>query len=532
MTNLKISQHYERLLFFLVLALGVYVRLRYADMAMERDEGEYAYAGSQILRGGFPFKDFYNMKLPGVYYCYALIFAVLGKTVVAARFAIIVLNTLSAFLLIRIGTKLIDTRAGWLAGAFYLFMSLCEPLQGVIANCEHFVVFFLLLTFWAVQKEWYFTVGLSAALTIFMKQQGAILLVFVFIYLVLSLISKRKQGFLLKKVAFLTIGFLIPFVLFFSAIWYKGVWSAFKFYAIDYAQAYISIQKPHSDFSSLLALMGDTEGFWLAARVGFLIVIVAGFLPKKVAFKTALNPLFLVLFVGISYLAILPGWYYRPHYYQYLIPAVSLFMAYGWSFYASLSDKWTFRGIYIGLLLWCFGDSIQRQEAFLFKWSPEDLCIKMYGHERFHEMRIIGEVLKNTSTKKDMLGMMGHEPQLFFYADRVSASGYMYSYPLLETQPYNQQMANQYRDEIKTTKPKWFVDCMNWYGWSWFDTRIPMEDTYNFIKKNYYLRGVLYEDAKIEWQIDSVDNKRHPKAIIFERRDSGQFAPTPLVFEK
>ena len=122
-----------------------------------------------------------------------MIFAVLGKTVVAARFAIIVLNTLSAFLLIRIGTKLIDTRAGWLAGAFYLFMSLCEPLQGVIANCEHFVVFFLLLTFWAVQKEWYFTVGLSAALTIFMKQQGAILLVFVFIYLVLLLLFYNSR---------------------------------------------------------------------------------------------------------------------------------------------------------------------------------------------------------------------------------------------------------------------------------------------------------------------------------------------------
>jgi hypothetical protein len=531
MTNLKICKHYERFLFFLVLALVVYVRLRYADMAFERDEGEYAYAGSQILRGGFPFKDFYNMKLPGVYYCYALIFAVLGKTVVAARYAIIALNTMSAFLLVKIGEKLIDKRAGWLAGAFYLLMALCVPLQGIIANCEHFVVFFLLLTFWAVQKEWYFTVGLSAALTVFMKQQGAVLLVFVFIYLVLNLYSNLKQGFLIKKIALLSVGFILPFALFFTAVWYKGVWAAFKFYAIDYAQAYINIQKPFHDTSSLMQLIQDTEGFWVAGKVGLVVALVAGFLPKKVDFKTTLNPLFLVLFVVISYLSILPGWYYRPHYYQYLIPAVSLLMAYGWSFYATLSEKWTFRAIYMGLLLWCFGNSIQKQKGFLFKWTPEELCVMMYGAERFHEIRVIGNVLKNTSAKTDTLGMMGHEPQLFFYADRVSASGYMYSYPLLETQPYNLQMANQYRLEIINSKPKWFVDCMNWYAWDWFDTRIPMEDTYKFIKKNYYLRGVLYEDAKIEWQIDSVDNKRHPKAIIFERRDSGQIVPTPMIFK-
>ena len=531
MKNVKISPYFERVIFSLVAALVVYVRVRYADMALERDEGEYAYAGSQILRGGFPFKDFYNMKLPGVYYCYAILYALLGKTVASIRLAVLFLNLLSAALLVKIGQKWINNSAGWLAGAFYLFSALSDPAQGIISNCEHFVVFFLLLSLWSFSKEWYFLAGFSAALTVFMKQQGAILLCFAFIYFMYLLITKKKEGFIVKKIASASMGFALPFALFFTAVWYKGVFPSFKFFVIDYAKAYIGIEKPHIDFSTFQAIMHGSAGLWWAGRISLVIAIVAGIFYKKVHFKTPLNPLFLVVFCLFSYLAILPGWYYRPHYHQYLFPATSLLMAYGWSFFASLSPKWSFQGFYGLLLVACYGDAINRQQAFLFKNTPQELLDRMYNVERFQELRTVGTVIKLTSSEKDTLGLMGHEPQLLFYADRVSASGYLYSYPFIENQPYSMEMANQYNKEIKTNKPKWFVDCFYWFTWEWFHTRIPMEDTYNFIKENYYLRGALYEDKKIEWNIDSVENKRKPYAIIFERRDSGQTAPTPLVFE-
>jgi 4-amino-4-deoxy-L-arabinose transferase-like glycosyltransferase len=531
MTNPKLSKHFECLIFFLVAALVVYVRLRYADMAFERDEGEYAYAGSQILRGGFPFKDFYNMKLPGVYYCYAFIFALFGKSVVAVRYAVLALNLMSAVLLIKLGEKWIDNRAGWLAGAFYLFIALCEPAQGVISNCEHFVDFFLLFTLWALSKEWFFTTGIFAALTIFMKQQGAILLIFAFIYGLHLLISKRKEGKILKKIALSSVGFVLPFALFFMAVWHKGVYDSAKFFLWNYAQAYIGIEKPHYDFSVLLSVMRSSEWLWWAGKVSVGLAVLAGIFVTKTPFKTLLNPLFLVLFCGLSYLSILPGWYYRPHYYEYLFPATALMMAYGWSFMASLSQSKLYNLVYIALVVLCFNHAIKRQADFLFKDTPQDLLTKMYCNERFHELRTVGEILKRNSSESDTLGLMGHEPQLAFYADRVSASGYLYSYPFIENQPYSMQMAYQYNKEIKTNKPKWFIDCFYWYSWAWFHTRIPMEDTDSFVKRNYFLRGALYQDKSIEWNIDSVENKRKPYAIIYERRDSGQTEPTPLILK-
>ncbi|NJN33151.1 MAG: hypothetical protein HC817_01765 [Saprospiraceae bacterium] len=79
----------EYIFFSLAFIFAVFIRIRFSDMAFERDEGEYAYAGAEILRGGFPYRDFYNMKLPGVYYFYALIFLIFGKngSIGTARFS-------------------------------------------------------------------------------------------------------------------------------------------------------------------------------------------------------------------------------------------------------------------------------------------------------------------------------------------------------------------------------------------------------------------------------------------------------------
>lgn len=44
----------EYLFFTIILIFVCFVRFRFSDMAMERDEGEYAYAAAQILRGALP----------------------------------------------------------------------------------------------------------------------------------------------------------------------------------------------------------------------------------------------------------------------------------------------------------------------------------------------------------------------------------------------------------------------------------------------------------------------------------------------
>ena len=68
------------LVVLLVLLLAAFIRFRLLDMPLERDEGEYAYAGQLILQGIPPYELAYNMKLPGTYFVYALGMAVFGET--------------------------------------------------------------------------------------------------------------------------------------------------------------------------------------------------------------------------------------------------------------------------------------------------------------------------------------------------------------------------------------------------------------------------------------------------------------------
>jgi hypothetical protein len=364
--------------------------------------------------------------------------------------------------------------------------------------------------------------GMSAALAVFMKQQGAIVLVFALVLFITYLIKNWKQGSSIKNFAFAALGVFTPVILFITSLWYKGAIKPFKYFAVDYAKAYTKIGEPHHDTSTLNLLMGEWEYFLFDTRMALVVVLLLALWHKRSKFTTALHPLFLVLFVAVSYASILPGWYYRPHYYQYIIPALALLMAYAWSWLRTLSEEHHAKPIYASLLMVGLLTSVYIQKDYFFIDSSTKVIDKMYYSEKFNQMREIGRVLKKNKNPNDTMGFMGYDPQVVFYADMVSASGYMYNFPMVENQPYSMEMAEQYKKEILKAKPKWFFDSFHWNNWEWFHTRPPMEDTDKFIRSNYFVRGALYNDDKLEWNMDSIDKKRVPFAIVYERRDVGQ----------
>ena len=69
------------LIVFAVVLLSSLIRFRLLEMPLERDEGEYAYAGQLILQGIPPYELAWNLKLPGTYYAYAVGMAIFGQTV-------------------------------------------------------------------------------------------------------------------------------------------------------------------------------------------------------------------------------------------------------------------------------------------------------------------------------------------------------------------------------------------------------------------------------------------------------------------
>src|SRR5947209_15796539 len=103
------------LLLGLAILFVIVVRVRLREMPLERDEGEYAYAGQLILQGIPPYKEVYNMKLPGTYAAYAVIMAILGQSPSAIHLGLALVNAASIVLMFLLGRQLLDEAAGVVA---------------------------------------------------------------------------------------------------------------------------------------------------------------------------------------------------------------------------------------------------------------------------------------------------------------------------------------------------------------------------------------------------------------------------------
>src|SRR5262245_58283484 len=89
----------------LMVWVALFVRLRLRDLPLEGDEGEYAYAGQLMLQGVPPYKEAYNMKLPGTYAAYAVIIAVFGQKPAGIHAGVALVNAASIILMYLIGRK-------------------------------------------------------------------------------------------------------------------------------------------------------------------------------------------------------------------------------------------------------------------------------------------------------------------------------------------------------------------------------------------------------------------------------------------
>jgi 4-amino-4-deoxy-L-arabinose transferase-like glycosyltransferase len=101
----------------IVFCVVIAIRIRLFGIPLERDEGEYAYAGQLILQGIPPYKLVYNMKYPGTYIAYALIMWIFGQTIHAIYLGLLLVNAAIIALIFLVGRRLVDTMTGITAAA-------------------------------------------------------------------------------------------------------------------------------------------------------------------------------------------------------------------------------------------------------------------------------------------------------------------------------------------------------------------------------------------------------------------------------
>jgi len=100
--------------------------------------------------------------------------------------------------------------------------------------------------------------------------------------------------------------------------------------------------------------------------------------------------------------------------------------------------------------------------------------------------------------------VLGSEPELFFYAQRRSATGYIYTYGLVESQPLALQMQKEMIAEIEAAKPKYVVFANVRCSW----LTLPESETEifrwagDYLDQNYQIVGIM--EPRSPWETISL----------------------------
>ena len=449
----------------LVLLLLVVVRLRLLDIPLERDEGEYAYAGQLILHGIPPYRLIYNMKLPGAYAAYALILALFGQTARGVHLGFLLVAVATTVLMFMAARRLLGARSGAVAAATCGLLSLNPSVLGLAGHSSHLVVLCglagllaLLAALDAGRRRDYFWSGLLFGLAFLMKQHGLAFVLFgVLAVLARPRCDVGRQPGRAAAAGLLVAGAAVPLLLTCLVLAAAGVFPSFWFWAFRYASAYAAELTPREgtvEFRDAISHIWPGAPLLWGMGVAGLGVLL---LDRRWRPQRSLVGAFALC----SFLAICPGLYFRLHYFLMLLPAVALLVAVlvdwlGRSL-AVAGLRRTGPALAAALFVSATLVTLAGQSALLFRATPVQVCRALYDGNPFPEARDIARHIAARSSPGERIAVLGSEPEICFYANRLSATGHIYMYGLMERQPYARTMQRQAIREIEASAPAWVV---------------------------------------------------------------------------
>ena len=80
----------------------------------------------------------------------------------------------------------------------------------------------------------------------------------------------------------------------------------------------------------------------------------------------------------------------------------------------------------------------------------------------------VAEYVRDHTEAGDTIAVLGSEPQIYFYSKRHSATGYIYTYALMEPKSYARQMQEEMIRQIESARPKYLISIgvrSSWLQW-------------------------------------------------------------------
>lgn len=443
-----------------IVALAIYIRWRLATVPFERDEGEYAYAGQLILAGLPPYEAVYNMKFPGAYYVYAAIMAVLGQTDWAIRIGLLAVHGATAALVFALARRWAGRLAAVVSTCTFLVLGLDRWAMAIFAHATHFIALPAVASLYCLERaresgraRWLAAAGVAAGTAVVMKQHAA---VFPVLALVLAAWMGTLGGTWWRRAGIVAAGSAAPLALTAIVLALAGVVDRFWFWTFEYAASYVSINSastawPVFKFAWPFVTQA-TWWMWYLGGAGLVALFVTSW-PGHVR-------VMLGGFTVAAFISILPGFYFRPHYFIVLMPAVAWLTGIAAATLEKRIRRLSARAEPILAIV--FAGAVATpyfvaESRYLFQMTPDQVSRAVYDYNPFPESREIAAYLQRHTSPSDRVVVIGSEPQIYFYAQRRSATGYIYTYPLMERQPFASTMQTEMMREVEANRPTYLV---------------------------------------------------------------------------
>jgi hypothetical protein len=501
------QRHWLWWFMLLVFVLVIGARLRLLGFPLERDEGEYAYAGQLILQGLPPYDLAYNMKFPGTYLAYAGIMAVFGQTPVGIHLGMLFLTTATALMLFWLGKKILDEAAGIVTATTYMVLAASPSMLGLTGHATHFCAFFatagLCLMWRARQKE---SFGLIAAFAlcfgtaVLMKQHASIIAAWAGLAFACGKLCDRSApiGKRLVAVLFCAVMMLLPFGLCCLWLWHAGVFDKFWFWTIRYAKEYAT----GVPLSYAGQFFWHTFRFIVVKGILLWVIALAGLVVIWFDGRWKNQRVWALGFCVASALAVCPDLYFRKHYFLIALPALALLAG---ATISGLRKIWSDRNpgapandwpalvfaLAVAVSIFSFRDIWFQDSMNEIVRGANDAEHGLYGADPLPESEMVAKYIAANSAPDARVAILGSEPEIYFLAHRHSATGYIYTYAEMEPQPFALTMQHEMIGNIVSNRPEFVVFADNIMSWN----RRPDSDPTIFnwwdsYKTNYTLVGM------------------------------------------
>jgi hypothetical protein len=524
-------------LLIIVLAVAA-VRVPLLNIPFERDEGEYAYIAWRLGHGELPYRDWVDQKPPAIFWAYQLALSQPLDPVRAVHLMGLLWSAASACALFLLASRFMKPFWALAAAVLLGLLSAGPSMEGTAANTEVFMLLPLILAQIAFFRAgtadrrgvlFMIMAGALTGIAAAFKQVAMVNWFFLVAIYPVFVAGKNRLRQTVSFAAWSAAGVAFIWGLIAAYFFLRHGLADFIDNVFTHNLEYINTvpwpQRLLCCRKTLATLWPAQALVWIFSVMGWVALLA----PRRIKLLLFLAGWMVASLIGVS-----ASGYFYPHYFQQLLPVLAVAAALGAEALDELRftknfPAWGRRTILGGLITL---PPVLVIYPFIFSYSPAEIIGRIYPGDAFAVDRFLGERIAQITRPDDRVFIFGAEPQVLFYAQRVSATRYIFLFPLYG--PYrdalNKQIATA--NEISENQPAaalyqanglFFIPGSEQYFTQWSRSYLKdnfRADTYMIMGSSNNIRFI----SNIPKQALSDSDRNHTIGIVFIRKNDNDGA--------